>query len=372
MRVVIAVVGVILGLSIFSACSDVTVPDFLEKNLPDENGVSGFGSHISLDELPKYLEKLPVASADDPNIIRFEGFRFSTKNPPDPDYIPWGDIYDILRVNTTKYIALDLSECTARDNEITGNGVPASNDMNIIRDNDRITKIMLPVNLEKISDHTFSSCSNLRLVEIPLGVTSIGNSAFQQCSQLAQIAIPGTVGTIGNTVFQGCVSLASATLSYGVSMIGTDMFAQCINLHNVSIPTSVNSIGDYAFFECDDLITITIPRGVAAIKQYAFSRCDNLQGIRIPDTVSSIEQGAFEQCTAFTDVAITSNLTSIASNVFTGSSAINRVTLPANMANFSNASFPGGIVLWNYYTVMEGSAAGIYVTHDGGGTWTLL
>ncbi|MDR2535624.1 MAG: leucine-rich repeat domain-containing protein, partial [Treponema sp.] len=198
---------------------------------------------------------------------------------------------------TNRYVIVDLSDCYATDNMISGYsgyGTPGSNDMNVIKNNQYIVGVILPNSLTSIGYSAFSGCSSLASVTIPGSVTSISNSAFSGCSNLrftvtgtgsyrtlengkilisnsnelaaypsanGAVTIPGSVTSIGYSAFYGCTSLASVTIPGSVTSIGDSAFSWCTSLTSVTIPSSVTSIGNAAFYECSSLTSVTFAAG---------------------------------------------------------------------------------------------------------------
>jgi hypothetical protein len=113
-----------------------------------------------------------------------------------------------------RYIILDLSDCSAAGNTISGSwDTPSSNDMNVIKDNRHIVGITLPDSLTSIGNAAFNGCGSLASVTIPSSVTSIGEGAFAGCGSLTSVTIPASVISIGSYAFYGCTSLASVTFA---------------------------------------------------------------------------------------------------------------------------------------------------------------
>lgn len=104
-----------------------------------------------------------------------------------------------------------------------------------------------------IPDYAFSSCYNLKEINIPDTVTSIGRGAFQNCKSLKKVKLPANITEIPN-----------------------NLFLNCINLKEVSIPNSVLRIGDEAFFGIK-AEKIKIPKSVVTIGKGAFTGVTNFE-----------------------------------------------------------------------------------------------
>ena len=87
------------------------------------------------------------------------------------------------------------------------------------------------------------------------------------------IIIPEDVTRINNYTFSDCNSLESVTIGENVTSIGDFAFYDCSNLNTVTIGENVTSIGDYAFYDCSNLNTVTIGENVTSIGSNAFYNC---------------------------------------------------------------------------------------------------
>lgn len=174
------------------------------------------------------------------------------------------------------------------------------------------------MNVVKIGDRAFSSCSSLTSVTIPNGVTSIGDFAFNNCRSLSDASIGSGVTSIGTRAFNLCTHLTSITIPNGVTSIGSEAFQSCYSLTSIIIPNSVTSIGDSAFEGCSSLTDISIGSGLSCIDFEVFNKCSSLTSITIPNNVSSIEGNAFKDCRGLTSVTIGYNVTCIRYHAFRG------------------------------------------------------
>ena len=203
---------------------------------------------------------------------------------------------------------------------------------------DYLTEVIIPDDVESISNNAFSSCIALTNITIPNSVTSIGNYAFRDCTNITDIIIPASVASIGNYAFSGCTGLSSITIPNSVTSIGNYAFQNCSNLASITIPNSVTSIGSGAFSGCDNLsikwyynplITmdynfknslteVILPDGIEIISDNIFKDCGKLTNINIPNSVTSIGNYAFQNCSSLTSITIPSSVTSIDAWAFSG------------------------------------------------------
>ncbi len=138
---------------------------------------------------------------------------------------------------------------------------------------------------------------------IPISVSVIAPYAFHSCRELLGVNLPN-VTTIGSHAFSSCINLKEINLSKGVTSIEENAFDGCTSLTKVTIGKGVKKIGNYAFSGCFQLTKIDIPNNVRKICQGAFQSCINLSKIRIGKGVTSISTSVFEQCNLLTKISV--------------------------------------------------------------------
>ena len=124
---------------------------------------------------------------------------------------------------------------------------------------------------------------------LPDGLLSIDDFAFFDCGNLSAISFPASVNSIGYGIFSSCSNLKTVEVSEKNAVY--DSRDNC----NAIIETATNKLiagcaGSY------------VPRGVAVIEEAAFDSCVGLESILIPATVTRIASGAFFDCAGLNDV----------------------------------------------------------------------
>jgi hypothetical protein len=134
--------------------------------------------------------------------------------------------------------------------------------------------MVLPLNLESIHESAFSSCINLRRINIPPKVTVIEKSTFMNCERLEEVVLSSQTEKIISSAFSGCKML-----------------------RKIDFPDTLVKIGSYAFSYCLGLTEIRIPQHLQRISEYAFSNCRNLEIVHFPDVeIPGIHEYAFKDC----------------------------------------------------------------------------
>jgi hypothetical protein len=261
----------------------------------------------------------------------------------------WREILTVIQ-NRGKYVALDLSACTAGI-DMAGGGFygdlsfdpgPAHSGEN------KVVSLVLPGEAERIvggkaaaapfkrytalgsvvgagikdvGRYAFSGCDALTMVSLP-EATSIGFDAFSNCDALTTVSLPEAT-SIGEAAFSDCLALTTISFPAATS-IGTDAFSGCEALETVSLPEAT-SIGSKAFAECAALKVLDL-FAATSIGTEAFSGCTGLTTVSLPEA-TSIGNNAFSGCDGLSSVDFPEART-IGNSAFSDCSALSTITLP--------------------------------------------
>ena len=202
-----------------------------------------------------------------------------------------------------------------------------------------ITKVILPVGIEKIGPYAFAGLTALEEVVIPYTVEAIEYGAFFGCTSLTTVSyidengktITGeglkNVKLINMGAFQDC-DLRGELVLDNARAIGDYAFANNKNLGSVTIPKTLQSIGGYAFFGNIRLSSVTVHAELVKYGPYVFAGCTGLRSMVTLDesgepiaTINSavIPEGAFYGCSKLVSVTIGPDVNVIAEYAFGGS-----------------------------------------------------
>lgn len=212
-----------------------------------------------------------------------------------------------------------------------------------------LENIVLPDNIKRIEQYTFTYCFALKTIHLPDNLEYLGKIVFAQCSKLESIDIPDKVYAIGYGCFNNCFSLTSINIPANVYTIaptnvsmpgsyknGVGPFKGCSKLKEITVDSNnklfyskdgvlyykdndivilyaypsakeetsfiitkdVTTIRDSAFYGATHLTKIDAEEDskLKKIEIESFSSCINLNYIYIPKTVLSIKINAFLGC----------------------------------------------------------------------------
>ncbi len=247
---------------------------------------------------------------------------------------------------------------------------------NLYLNNELLTELTIPENVNEINDYIFYGCMSIAKVNLHNNIKSIGNSAFYGCNNLTGVYIDDitawcnvefknnssnplycaenlylndelvtdlvftdNITSISNNSFNYCKSLVNVTIPNTITKIGSDAFSGCYNLTNVYI-NDLAAWCNINFGNCsanplyyaknlylnNELVTeITIPESVTTIGGSAFYNCTGLTAITIPESVTTIGESAFYNCTGLISITIPKNVIKIEKQAFYGCESLNNI-----------------------------------------------
>ncbi len=157
-----------------------------------------------------------------------------------------------------------------------------------------VEKIVLPENLEIISNSAFLGCHSLVKVEAGSKIKSIGDNAFENCISLTTISISSTIETCGESSFANTALVSKD----GFIIIGGVLLAYNGYDENVVIPSEVTIIYDGAFENKYNVKTIDFASdsNLKVIGKRAFANCCDIETIAFPESLTLIKDEAFYGC----------------------------------------------------------------------------
>ena len=169
------------------------------------------------------------------------------------------------------------------------------------KDNDNITKIVIPASVLQIMPRAFMNCSALEEVYFvseekqPIAdadLTLIYEQAFYNCPKLRKVDFSNVKTiTIAKSAFANCPSLTEIVDWQSIGTLHHMAFANCA-LTSVDL-TGLHMSGEYVFM--NNPITEIKTGRFTAIGNYMFAGCQTLKGVLTLNT-GKIGVGAFKDC----------------------------------------------------------------------------
>ncbi len=267
----------------------------------------------------------------------------------------------------------------------TGGEVVIPADKNILtigeeafKDNDTITKIIIPKTVTQISEKAFENCSKLEEVyfiseeaikpadaslslilrrafynctalrKVDLSnckVITLDREAFAGCSKLEEVVNMTNIGTMNSGAFYGCSSLTEIDIT-GLHICGESVFENCTAINKVTTG-AYTAIGERSFYGCTSLTNITINN--STVSERAFERCTRLETVNFvnalsadKDTLFTVGARAFYGCTDLKNVNFNfagASACVIGDMAFANCDSLSQFTLPEGLTNFGDRVF---------------------------------
>lgn len=135
--------------------------------------------------------------------------------------------------------------------------------------------LVIPADVENISDYAFYGCTEIKTVIIPDTVVSIGGYAFKSTG-IESLVIPDNVVSIGAGAF-ACTKIKSVKLNENITTVSSSCFNSCSELETIEFGSKIVDIQRAAFAYCTKLKIVRIPESVMSIGIQAFYGCENLR-----------------------------------------------------------------------------------------------
>ncbi|MBE7077823.1 MAG: hypothetical protein E7377_03855, partial [Clostridiales bacterium] len=177
-----------------------------------------------------------------------------------------------------------------------GNLLYYDNDWNVTSENGRIIDW---ADLSMIYEQAFYGCTKLKKVDFSnVKTATIARECFAGCTSLEEIVDWQSIGTMHHYAFSGCTSLKEVDLT-GLHMSGNYVFEGCTALASVTTG-KFTALGNYIFKDCISLRD-KVEIHTSKIGVGAFSGCINLSGVVLSSPVGEkvkfdIGARAFENC----------------------------------------------------------------------------
>lgn len=185
-------------------------------------------------------------------------------------------------------------------------------------------------------------------------VTSIGTDAFPKYGGGPEkISLPDTVKNIEKSAFSSCENLKTLDLGEGVENIKYNAIAYCSELRELFIPASVKNMEEGAIISCDNLDKISVDEHSSYYKvenrallskdgKILYAVPEHLSGVyKISDTVEIIGKNTFNNCEDLTEVVFPDHLKKIHENTFQNT-VLKVLNFPESLTYIGSGAFSSG------------------------------
>ncbi|MBR6046885.1 MAG: leucine-rich repeat protein [Bacteroidaceae bacterium] len=259
----------------------------------------------------------------------------------------------IVNGNVTSIGSYAFSECSNVTSVTIGNNVTSIGE-NAFSNCSGLTSVRIS-DLTAWCQISFSKSSSGNSYSNP---ACMAHHLFLNGEEIKDLVIPSNVNSISNLAFWACHGLTSVTIPSNVKSIGQSAFASCRGLTSANIENGVTNIEKWAFYNCQALTSVTIGNSVTSIGEGAFNKCPNLTSINIPQSVTSIGNNAFVGCSGLSSVTVCTDYLSLSGmfpdsknvekliygegctkTVSTGLTSVSEVVLPKTLQTIDAKTF---------------------------------
>lgn len=184
----------------------------------------------------------------------------------------------------------------------------------------------ITVKSDKVMERAFTSCKKLKNVTIS-GNGVYDCSTFTDCTKLTRAVLPDDMEELPVRMFEGCTSLSRVNFPKNLKHIGWGCFALCRSLREVELPDTLTEIDIGVFDTCTGLRKVKLPRNLEKIGYAAFYDCSSLTSIELPETLKEVEDIAFWGCSNVTEIVLPASLTVMGADVFSNMYKLQSVKL---------------------------------------------
>ena len=259
---------------------------------------------------------------------------------------------------------------------------------NAFEHNQKLKKLTIGQNVEKVEPGAFFGCSNLatfvvdennsafqaiqgilydkkqdgtvnelyvfpaaavleKAFTIPATATTIGYGAFYGChsDSIKELVIPKTIELIRPHAFENVTGLEKLTVVGNESSRGLEIceqaFMNCTSLRSATFEGGNQAIDNQAFMGCTSLQSVDIIDGVKTIGNQAFGNCSSLISFNMVKGGGTMGDQVFMNCTGLKSAYIRSGVETIGYNLFTGCSNLETVYIYSGVKSIGRQPLAG-------------------------------
>lgn len=154
---------------------------------------------------------------------------------------------------------------------------------NFIDGYEKLTTLVLPREINRISDDFIKNCSLIAAINLPDNLTYIGNNFMYNCNNVTTLTVPAGVEIIMDNFIQSCSRLTSVEfLSTKSLSIGNNAFSNMNRLKNITFSDKTSEIGKYFITNCPTVSELIVPNNVVYLGTPFIGTGNNVGVVSVP------------------------------------------------------------------------------------------
>ena len=275
-------------------------------------------------------------------------------------------VYAVFDNNTTNF---DVNEngnkiINVRDKSVAVYDIPSqingididTIDKEVFKDNKNITTVNIPSTIRYIEDSAFENCENLETVTFSNETEElyIKRRAFANCSSIEELVLPDNLTKIYEGSFSGCSSLTKLTTPFlgGGQTYANSSYNAYYTLayifgtdETIALKDVVVTKQEFFKYECltgTSIESIKILSEITEMNRISYYVQDSLVSIDLSNTkLEILPYDAFNGCTKLTSVSLPNTLRKISAYAFCGCSSLETIDLPKSVKILDYSAFAG-------------------------------
>ena len=339
------------GSSALKAAIEASGKDYTKiKNLKVTGEVNAFDFYFMRDNMPA-LQSINIEEC----VIASYKTSYKANVIPDSAFSGKQSLLRIILPNTTTAIGnSSFTQCNlvgvlTIPDSVTSIGKAAFGSATTVSYcNTKITKLVLPMNLQEVGDYAFCNMTGLKNsgdLVLPNKLKTVGQYAFHYCMFGGHLYLPDDLKSLGKYAFAAGGFVGDLIIPSQITEIPDGCFGGRTGSSNANnftgklvLPKGLISIGTSSITGkfVGELI---LPSSLTYIDKNAFSGCGFSGQLIIPESVSYIGDYAFSGTGFNGEVAIPSEIEIISDGIFSSCKNITKVTLHPGIIQVGSSSF---------------------------------
>ena len=221
-----------------------------------------------------------------------------------------------------------------------------------------LTKVIMPLHVETVSNHAFSWCINLETIDFGVNsdiITICGGGkgsgwttirwnyygAFENCQSLKSVTLPDNLEEFQAGAFLNCTSLENVIFpeSCNVRTLQPTVMSANSN-YGADLPGMSAATASFGILPgCTSIETLTLPKSLRKIQVGALAGVQ-ARHIIFPDGLTSVDsRSLFEGCSRLEEVSLPALITEFGSFMFYGCKNLTKIETQANITKYGNYCF---------------------------------